>query len=97
MRVSNFEYFRHDYVLFQCTTLQYIMNAKLKSAEVLAIAPFIPVIIGNSNCDIAFATIGTTLCLCHVHVVNQNTRALLILVFCYFLACASHAPYNSLE
>ena len=72
-------------------------ECQTQSAEVLAIAPFIPVIIGNSNCDIAFATIGTTLCLCHVHVVNQNTRALLMLVYCYFLrnvTCASHATYN---
>ena len=50
-----------------------------------SIAPFIPVTIENSTCDIFSATIGTLL-LCCVRVVNQNTRALL-LVFAVFTQC----------
>ena len=49
------------------------------------IAPFISVTIENSTCDIFSATIGT-LFLCCVRVVNQNTRALL-LVFVVFTQC----------
>ena len=47
------------------------------------IAPFIPMKIENSTCEIAFAALST-LFLCCVRVVYQNTRALLLLLFCYF-------------
>ena len=50
------------------------------------IAPFIPVKIENRTCEIASAALGT-LFLCCVRVVNQNTRALLLLVFYY--SCAT--------
>ena len=46
------------------------------------IAPFIPLKIENSTCEIASAALGT-LFLCCVRVVYQNTRALLLLLFCY--------------
>ena len=49
------------------------------------IAPFIPMKIENSTCEIASAALGT-LFLCCVHVVYQNTRVLLLLVFCYSYA-----------
>ena len=49
------------------------------------IAPFIPMKKENSTCEIAFAALGT-LFLCCVRVVNQNTVALLLLVFCYSYA-----------
>ena len=49
------------------------------------IAPFIPVKIENRTCEITSAALGT-LFLCCVRVVNQNTRALLLLVFCYSYA-----------
>ena len=49
------------------------------------VAPFLPVTIENSTCDISSAT-TSTLFLCCVRVVNQNTRALL-LVFVVFTQC----------
>ena len=58
------------------------------------IAPFIPMKIENSTCEIAFAALGT-LFLCCVRVVYQNTRALLLLLFCYFYA-TWHVPVTHL-
>ena len=59
----------------------------------IIIAPFIPVTIENSTCYISSATIGTLFLsrascsfLCCVRVINHNTRALLLLVFCCFYA-----------
>ena len=57
----------------------------VKVVWVVSIVPFIPVKIENSPCEIASAALGT-LILCCVRVVNQNTRALLLLVFCYSYA-----------
>ena len=51
---------------------------------------FIPVKIENSTCEFASVSLGT-LFLCCVRVVNQNTRALLLLVFCYSYA-TWHVP-----
>ena len=61
--------------------------------NVSAIAPIIPMKIGNSTCQIASATLGT-LFLCCVRVVNQNTAAACVLLFLRNVTCASHAPYN---
>ena len=55
------------------------------SLHIGIIAPLIPVAKDNSTCDISFATIGT-LFLCCVRVVNQNTRALLLIVYYCFYA-----------
>ena len=45
----------------------------------------LPVKKGMRTCEISFAALGT-LFLCCVNVVNQNTVALLLLVFCYSYA-----------
>ena len=64
---------------------QYLQQGLLELKNVRVIAPFIPVKIENSTCEIFSAALGT-LFLCCVRVVNQNTRALLLLVFCYSYA-----------
>ena len=54
-------------------------------SRALTIGPFIPVKIETSTCEIASAALSILFLGC-VCVVNQNTRVLLLLVFCYSYA-----------
>ena len=70
------------FLCWHCAHLSRAINFDL---HIASIAPFIPLKKENSTCEIAFAALGT-LFLCCVRVVNQNTVALLLLVFCYSYA-----------
>ena len=62
-----------------------ISNKKVSWKDLMSLEPtryFLPVKIEKRTCDISSATIDT-LFLCFVHVMNQNTRALLLHVFCF--------------
>ena len=68
-----------------CPTYEGPFELTQLPSRALTIGPFIPLKIETSTCEIASAALGT-LFLCCVRVVNQNTRALLVVVFCYSYA-----------
>ena len=65
--------------------LKLVIDLNVKITRFMTIAPFLPMKIENSTCEIASVALGT-LFLCCVRVVYQNTIALLLLVFCYSYA-----------